>query len=194
MKLGERRRWAFGVSAVLGFVVLSFAAAMSSGGCSDPGSSYCSVRCACDGCSQRERDDCVDDVDDAERLADFDGCADVYAEYVDCYVSEGFCSEKKAWVSGPSCIAKGTALRACSTRAAKFVKTACQEERDKFTSCGLSGGGSDPCTPDAECVALCSLAASCSDLTNPQTHTVYVDCVLACSGGGAGSSGSGFGP
>ena len=61
-----------------------------SAGCSggDP-ASFCEARCDCQGCSMEERDDCVDDVEDAARLADHDGCADGYAEYVSCYVAEG---------------------------------------------------------------------------------------------------------
>ncbi len=126
----------------------------------------------------RESEDCIDEVDDAARLADHDGCAEAYAEYVSCYVSEGTCQEG-AW-STSSCTERGSALRSCSQRAATFVKTVCQEERDKFSSCGLSGGGSSPCTKDAECVALCSLAASCAELANPMPGGPYATCAIAC--------------
>jgi hypothetical protein len=126
----------------------------------------------------QEREDCVDEVDDAARLADHDGCANAYAEYVSCYVSEGTCQDG-IWTS-PGCTTMGGALRSCSQRAATFVRTTCTEARDKYSSCGLSGGGSVACTKDAECVALCSLGASCEDLTNPTPGSRYETCVNAC--------------
>jgi len=156
-------------------------------GCESESGSYCGERCACQGCSQVERDDCVDDVEDADRLAEFDGCAEAYASYLDCYVNQGTCSSG-AWIA-MDCSAKATALRDCSTRAARFIRTPCQDEKGKFESCGLSGGGQPTCTPDAECVAYCSLAASCEELANPQNGSTYVDCVLACSGSTGTSSG-----
>lgn len=173
----ERSRAVTGAALLLGglFGLLPL---VSPGCSSEDGSSFCAARCECQGCSMRESEDCIDEVDDAERLADHEGCTEAYAEYVSCYVSEGTCKEG-AWIAS-SCTERGSALRSCSQRAATFVKTACEEERHKFSSCNLSGGGSSPCTKDAECVAFCSLAASCEELGNPTPDGPYATCAIAC--------------
>lgn len=168
------------------FVSMSFVA-----GCENQVNSYCVSRCDCQGCSQRERADCLDDVEDSERLAEFDGCAAEFSEYLRCYTNEGSCNNG-GWVTS-MCTAEGSALRTCSSRSAKFVRTACQEEKDKRTSCGLSGGGAEPCGGVDECVAFCALGASCEDLESPMEGTTYVDCVIACTGGDSSSSGGSSG-
>ncbi|HMY18038.1 MAG TPA: hypothetical protein PKA58_17060, partial [Polyangium sp.] len=139
-----------------------------------------------------ERADCLDDIEDAQRLAEHDGCADAFSTYMSCYVDEGSCSEG-AWVSS-TCSTMGNTLKDCSARSATFVKSACAQEKDKRASCGLSGGGADPCTGGDECAAYCAVAASCDDLRNTPADSVYVQCVVACSGSGSSSGGSSGGP
>jgi hypothetical protein len=181
-----RRRALFaGFAGLFGALV---AVGGASSGCGGNAESYCEARCDCQGCSQREREDCADDVEDAERLATFDECATQYAEYLDCYVDEGSC-ESGGWVTA-TCAEKARALRGCSRRASAFVKSACEEELTKRESCGLTGGGSDPCTPDAECAAFCSLGASCDELANPQPGSTYAECASACAGNGSSSNSS----
>ncbi len=182
-----RGEWALRFSVAAAFAALSMAFATLGAGCESETASYCSARCDCQGCSQRDREDCADDVEDAERLAEFDGCAAEYSSYVTCYVDEGTCNGG-AFIAS-SCAPKVDTLRGCSSRSATFIKTACQEEREKRASCGLSGGGAVPCSGGDECVAYCALAASCEDLENPQTGTPYVDCAIACSESGSSSGG-----
>ncbi|MDC3955694.1 hypothetical protein [Polyangium jinanense] len=157
------------------------------GGCQSDTASYCASRCDCQGCSERETEDCTDDVEDAERLAEHDGCAAEYSNFITCYVDEGTCTNG-AFITS-SCAAAADALRGCSNRSAAFIKTACQEERAKRESCGLNGGGASPCTGGDECAAYCALSASCDDLSNPQPDTPYVNCVVACSNSGSSSGG-----
>ena len=176
MSHGRRRAWASAVVALGG--LFGLLPLLSAGCAGDEPTSFCEARCDCQGCSMQEREDCVDDVEDAARLADHDGCADGYAEYVSCYVSEGTC-EDGVWITS-ACASLGTALRSCSGRAATFVKSVCDEARDKLAGCGLSGGGPTPCSKDAECVALCSLARSCDELVNAFPGSPYVTCVNAC--------------
>ncbi|WP_281329555.1 hypothetical protein [Polyangium sp. 6x1] len=178
-------RW-FASAALAGLVV---GLGSLGGGCQSETASYCEARCDCQGCSQRETEDCADDVEDAERLAEHDGCANEYSSYLTCYVDEGTCENGAFIVS--SCKAAVDALRACSSRSATFIKTACQEERLKRESCGLSGGGGPTCTGGDECAAYCGLKASCEELSDPQPNSSYVNCVVACSNGGSGSGGSG---
>ncbi|MDI1432704.1 hypothetical protein [Polyangium sorediatum] len=193
--LGSFRRVLSAALAGLGVTLASLG-----GGCQSETASYCETRCDCQGCSQRETEDCTDDVEDAERLAEHDGCASMYSVYLTCYVDEGSC-ENGAFITS-SCAAAADALRACSQRSSTFIKTPCQEERAKRESCGLSGGGSSTCTGGDECAAYCGLSASCDDLSNPQPNSPYVNCVIACSesgsssgvgGSGAGVGGSGVG-
>jgi hypothetical protein len=161
-------------------------------GCESQVSAYCAARCTCQGCSQVERADCLDDIEDSQRLAEHDGCADAFSTYMSCYADEGSCSEG-AWVSS-TCTQKGNALRTCSGRVATFVKTVCAEEKDKRTSCGLGGGGADPCAGVDECAAICSVAATCDELVNTPPESTYVNCVLTCNGSSSSSGGSSGGP
>lgn len=147
-------------------------------GCESQVSSYCVSRCDCQGCSQRERADCLDDVEDAERLSTHDGCAEAFAAYLQCYANEGSCTNG-GWIAS-TCSDESSALRACSDRSATFVKTACAEEKDKREACGLTGGGADPCAGADECTAFCALAASCEDLENPAEDSTYANCVVDC--------------
>jgi hypothetical protein len=162
------------------FASLSFVA-----GCENRVSAYCVARCDCQGCSQVERADCLDDVEDSERLAEHDGCATEFSDYLSCYADEGTCNNG-GWVSS-MCTTRGTVLRNCSSRSATFVKTACEEEKDKRASCGLSGGGSDPCAGVDECVAFCALGASCTDLAGVVEGSPYVNCVINCSSSNSSS-------
>jgi len=173
-------------------VALAFGFASFGAGCESETASYCEARCDCQGCSQREREDCTDDTEDAERLAEHDGCASEYSSYVTCFVDDGTCNNG-AFISS-ACGPERDALRGCSSRSATFIKTPCQEERLKRESCGLSGGGASPCAGADECAAYCALAASCDDLSNPQPDSTYVNCVVACSDSGSSSGGSGGGP
>jgi len=157
------------------------------GGCENQVNTYCVSRCDCQGCSQRERADCLDDVEDAERLATHDGCADQFATYMQCYANEGSCTNG-GWVAS-SCSDEGSALRTCSDRSATFVKTACLEEKEKRAACGLTGGGVDPCTGADECAAFCALGASCQELTSPTENSVYVNCIIDCTSSSTSSGG-----
>lgn len=169
------------------FVSMSFVA-----GCESQVNAYCVSRCTCQGCSQLERGDCLDDVEDSERLAEHDGCATEFADYLSCYANEGSCMSG-AWVAS-TCTVKGTALRDCSARSATFVKSACEEEKDKRAACGLTGGGADPCTGADECTAFCALGASCDDLANPMDGSPYAACVVDCTSSSSSSVGSSGGP
>lgn len=152
--------------------------ALFGSGCEAASSTVCVARCDCEGCSQKEREDCVDDVDDAERLADYDGCGTEHDKYVDCYGNKGTCSDG-VWVT-QSCAEQGTALRTCSTRAAKWVRTVCDEANVKLDACGINNGSVSDCTGYSECTALCVLGASCDDILNQQS--AYLDCVFGCQG------------
>lgn len=174
--------------AVFSAVVTSiFSSMLFVSGCESEVNSYCVARCECQGCSQVERADCLDDVEDSQRLAEHDNCALELSNYVDCYAREGVCTNG-AWLVS-TCTVKGTALRDCSSRSATFVKTACEEEVDKRASCGLSGGGTGPCGSTDECAALCALVAPCDELKDPEGSS-YGNCVYDCTNSSSSSGGS----
>jgi hypothetical protein len=179
------RRWGILSAIVAGVLgVASFAT-----GCESNVSAYCVARCDCQGCSQREREDCADDIEDSERLAEHDGCASDFADYISCYTNEGSCMNG-AWVT-QSCFGKGSVLRNCSSRSATFIKTACEQEAETRAACGLSGGGADPCAGVEECVAFCTLGTSCEELANPTEGSPYVNCVIDCTSSSSSSSSGG---
>jgi hypothetical protein len=183
------RQWTRRLGFVSTLMTGVLAAAAFGAGCESSVSSYCVARCDCQGCSQREREDCMDDIEDSERLAGHDECASEFAEYISCYTNEGSCMNG-GWLAS-SCFGKGNELRSCSARSAKFVKSACQEEGEKRAACGLSGGGADPCSGVEECVAFCAVGTSCEELANPTEGSVYVNCVINCTSSGSSSSGGG---
>jgi hypothetical protein len=177
----RERRWASAARASLAVVGLLGIAALSALGCESGGSSFCAAQCDCQGCGEHATEDCVDDVEDNQRLAEHEGCGAEYSDYTSCYVSEGTCTNS-LWVAS-SCEAKGDALKACSSRAGTIVKGVCEHARDKLVSCGLSGSGVN-CAGEGECYARCTAGATCDQLMNPQSGDPYTACVVACSGGG----------
>lgn len=156
-------------------------------GCESQVNAYCISRCDCQGCSQRERADCLDDVEDSERVSAHDGCAEEFATYVQCYVNEGSCTNG-GWIAS-TCSSEATAFRTCSARSARFVKTACAEERDKRVACDVPGGGADPCLGADECTAYCALAATCEELADPPEGSAYVNCIIDCTNANKASGG-----
>jgi hypothetical protein len=165
----------------------SLAAVVFVGGCENQVNSYCVSRCNCQGCSQLEQADCLDDVGDSERLAAHDGCANEFAAYVQCYANEGSCANG-GWIAS-TCSGAASALQTCSNRSATFVTTACREEEAKRKTCGLTGGGADPCAGAEECTAFCALAASCDELLNTPEDSTYIQCVIACTSSSSSSGG-----
>ncbi len=179
-----------GVLSALGASVM-FSAAFGTG-CESSVGSYCVARCDCQGCSQQEREDCNDDVEDSLRLAEHDDCTSEFNDYLSCYSGEGSCTNG-AWIAA-TCTSKGTLLRNCSSRSATFVKTACQEDYEKRQSCGVGGGGVVPCAGQEECAANCALAAPCSELADVTENSTYANCVNACWSSSSSSGGTGAGP
>lgn len=175
---GKGQRWLSMLGALSGLFFLAGGLFGSGLGCQGTASGVCVARCDCEGCSQREREDCVDDVEDSARLADHDECGDAFSAYVDCYANEGVCTDG-VW-SSASCAHEASALRACSSRAALWVRSACQEAAGKLEACGLSVGNPSTCDSNQECVAYCTLSATCDDVLNPQAGSPFTNCANAC--------------
>ncbi len=67
-----------------------FAFASVSAGCSRSGE-LCDAKCNCEGCSDREYDECLIDQDYQEDLADNYGCGDYFALAHDCTMVNNNC-------------------------------------------------------------------------------------------------------
>lgn len=74
--------------------------------CGPSSTSFCDAKCDCQGCSDRDYDNCVFDYEDDEVVADRRGCLDLYYDYVDCVEFDGcrgtdfdhFCgNERSRW-------------------------------------------------------------------------------------------------
>jgi hypothetical protein len=158
------------------FLLLGLAPLWTSG-CEGGEPPLCKAQCDCMGCGMRERQDCVDDVEDAERNAANEGCSAQFSDYVTCFAGRT-CSDNGTFTT--SCDIQGEALEKCSSLAGKIVRTTCEDARDKFISCGLGGFQVSPCAPQSACVARCALAATCSDLQTQPSNGPFVTCANNC--------------
>ena len=65
--------------------------AVGSVGCSYTPADYCNDLCDCSGCSDKERDDCIDDSEDLYDDAVNEGCEDQADDYLSCLGDEAEC-------------------------------------------------------------------------------------------------------
>ena len=66
-------------------------AAIATAGCGPLEEDLCDFKCDCEGCSDREYDDCVDHYDDDFRRADNSGCPELYDDWLACQDETGRC-------------------------------------------------------------------------------------------------------
>jgi hypothetical protein len=95
MDLKLKRMTSFGALAPM--LILTLTALT---GCAYTGADYCDDFCACEGCSDVEYDDCVDDADDLERGVDEEGCGEFYDDYLYCVDDEFACNGGKVDADG----------------------------------------------------------------------------------------------
>lgn len=67
----------------------------TSAGCGPSASSICSDIDECVGLSERDFDDCVDDIEDLERDADREGCLEEYDEALLCFEDTYRCDDDR---------------------------------------------------------------------------------------------------
>src|SRR5262245_9260989 len=70
------------------------------GGCGVSAASLCERVCECQGCSENERAECIDELEDAQRKADNEGCSDQYSALLSCFDSELECRDSEVDVDG----------------------------------------------------------------------------------------------
>lgn len=79
---------------------LAVAATFTLTACGPSASSICEAGCDCEGCSDNELEDCIDDIEDLERAAENEGCADQYDEYLSCVDDELRCDGDDVDIDG----------------------------------------------------------------------------------------------
>jgi hypothetical protein len=89
-----------GVPMKIKALLLVLICALATAACSPIEADLCDAKCDCDGCSDREYDDCRNKYDDRCAEADRRDCLDQYDEWVACEDDTGRCSSD-GW--GTSC-------------------------------------------------------------------------------------------
>ena len=127
-------------------------------GCGPSSGSYCNKICECEGCSDPERADCVDSVDDARKLADDNGCAEKFDAYFSCIDSEVSCTAGR--IDADGCDAELTALAQCGVPFAGSNVAACLAYVDHVNSLSCIGDVTiDPSQCDAYKDIKCDVAS-----------------------------------
>lgn len=106
---------------------LLFGATPVLAGCGSSASSVCEAACDCEGCSDSDLDDCIDDFEDIEDDAAREGCEDQYDDYITCLDDEAECRGDDLDIDG------------------------CEDEQQDLAKClGPGSGSGGPEAPGAE--------------------------------------------
>ena len=81
----------------LGILSIGVGLALAATGCGYGPSDYCDDRCDCQGCSDADYDDCVDEAEDVESEAIDEGCDDEYDDVAACFEDTGECRHEDVW-------------------------------------------------------------------------------------------------
>jgi hypothetical protein len=162
-------------------------------GCGTSSAAVCDLVCDCTGCSNREYDDCVDDLDDLERDAEDDGCTAEYDDLMDCLGDELDCDDDRVDIG--RCDGELEDLAECLDEPPTFTSVANPCDL-AVQICGAAPQEID-CTGSTACASTCIVAANSCDVSDPS----LASCIQACAGSdpgpappGDGSSGTGSSP
>lgn len=81
-------------------------------GCGPSIGSFCNKVCDCMGCSDSERDDCVDSLEDQRKAAEDEDCGGEFNDYLSCTSSELECEDDIATADG--CDSEAEKLAECT--------------------------------------------------------------------------------
>ena len=59
--------------------------------CGTSPTALCEQACECSGCSERELEDCIDELEDDEKRAEEEGCDSEFSDMLDCFADELEC-------------------------------------------------------------------------------------------------------
>ena len=88
-----------------------FAGALGATGCGSTESDICGMKCDCEGCSNAQYQNCLDNYDADLRAADYRNCLPFYDDWVGCQQATSYCKGGKDW------------------------ETSCGNERSRFNAC-----------------------------------------------------------
>jgi hypothetical protein len=98
-----------------GALLISALLLLGAPGCGTSAADLCDEVCDCEGCSEADLDECVDELEEIEERAEALGCEDEMDDYMSCVDSELECSGSEAQVDG--CDAEARALTSCGESA-----------------------------------------------------------------------------
>lgn len=161
-------------------------------GCGPSVGAYCDKVCDCVGCSDSERTECVDAIEDVRKQAEEAGCGSEFNDVLSCANSELECTNDS--ISADGCESEADALNKCGTSTGGGIgNTVCDIAVDaiyaKYEACAIAvepGGETGECTEalgkQATCVAACVDAASCETLKGEDSEgaQAFSDCLSVC--------------
>jgi len=80
-------------------------------GCGTSSGSLCNKVCDCTGCSENEKEECVDALDDTRKAAEDEGCSDQHGAYFACIDGELTCND--GTIDADGCESEGKELGKC---------------------------------------------------------------------------------
>ncbi len=83
-----------------GLYLVTLGLALAATGCGGSASSICNDICDCEGCSDNELDECVDEIEDQQKEAEDEGCGDQASALLDCLGAELECRDSEVDLDG----------------------------------------------------------------------------------------------
>ena len=147
-------------------------------GCGTSADSICDEICDCEGCSDDEHAECVDDIEDSERAAENEGCEDQFDEAMSCIDDQLEC--RSGNIDADGCDGELEDLDDCMDSSVSIGggtggTNVCQRAADL---CGGGGVPPEQCTGQIECASRCITDFDSCD----QSNTALTDCVVGCTG------------
>lgn len=167
-------------------------------GCGPSVAGYCNKGCECTGCSESERDQCVDFLEEYKETAEEAGCGSEFNDALGCVTSELECDGDNLNIDG--CDSENEELNECLSGAEPGPgpggSNACEVYQDtvieKYVECGIDAPEvgeevtecSDAQAQQAACLTQCVDFLPCGCLTGEscteQESQSYSDCVSSC--------------
>jgi hypothetical protein len=138
--------------------------------------SICDEICDCEGCSETESDECIDNIEDAERRAESDGCEEEFDALTECIDSQIECRDDR--VDADGCEPEAEDLAKCGDGVFVGFGNLCDSAAE---ICGGGTGGNEEvqCTGATRCAAQCIVDQSSCDISaSPELQ----QCISGCSG------------
>ncbi len=164
-------------------------------GCGPSVAGYCNKVCDCTGCSESEKDQCVDYLEEYKETAEEAGCGGEFNDALGCVTSELECDGDSPDIDG--CDSENEELEECLSGGGPGPggSNACEVYQDtvvdKYVECGIDAPEvgevpecSDEQAQQAACLTQCVDFLPCGCLTGEscteEESQSYSDCVSSC--------------